>query len=463
LDTPEKCPTRIDIEGVYRAKRINKGKQVKKEENIMKKILAILTFLIMALTATLPLVAADPYGYYDSIAIEWYPDEGGQYPQDASATGAVTYDTSGSGSGGEPGSPGGGTTAPLKILAIWETGEYYLDADTTQIGCQIDPPMMYDGWVGGRVYVAIEDPDDVLPPENGIKIDISWPDNDLYDDLGFGGIPTYDPDWDNIEPVYTGDWYLDYLPAHDIDYGYNQPFICYYNAANDGVDLEGYYYLEWAFGESNLKIFYIEFELWYCYPAGWYDVHVAVQGPTVDQQMNYFEYDMGIGAEIDFDYLDWGTKIDINKWYDYDGDWDFDVNEVPQRPTIRNIGNWDAEIGVMFGHGDFDPDYVLFDVRMGNSNPAADNFNPTMAERLLLDGLEPNVWYDPLPVDNYDEVGDEYRDDVLLKCHTYKMDFYLNPLQWNVGEGLYEFPITIYVETPDWHPVYVGPCPIATD
>ena len=417
----------------------------------MKKLLIMLTIAVMALTALAPLTVAD------NSAIANWPDEGGACPQDAYATGAVTYNTGG-GSGSEPGSGGGSTSAPLKILAIWETGYEYLDADTTQPGCQIDPPMEYGGWTTVKVFVVVEDPDDVLPPENGVKIDISYPNNNLYEDLGFGEIPAK---WDNLEPVMIGDWYLNYLPADAIDYGYNWPYICYYNAAYDGIDLEGYDYLEWAFGEGNIKIFYVEFDLYYCDPAGWYDVHVAVQGPSVDQQMNYFEYDMGIGVEIDFDYLNWGTKIDIDEWYDYDGNWQFDPTEESylgvQRPTIRNIGNWDAALGVIFGNGDFDPDYVMFDVRVGNSNPVADRYNESMRER-LGDGLYPNCAYSTLPVDN-SVVGDDYRDDVLMKCHTAKMDFYLNPLQWNVGEGLYEFPITIYVNAPAWYPYYYGPCP----
>ena len=316
--------------------------------------------------------------------------------------------------------------------------------------------MEYDEYTTVRAFVAIEDPDGVLPPENSVKIDMSYPDNNMHQDLGFGEIPAK---WDNKEPVMDGDWYLDYLPAHGIDVGYNNPFICYYNAAKDFFDLEGYDYLEWAFGEGNLVIKYVEFDLYYHDPAGWYDIHVGVYGPSSDEQMNYYEYDMGIGVEIDFDYLDWGTKVDINWWYDYDGNWQFNPDEGLQRPTIRNIGNWDAKLGVHFGNGDFDPDYVLYDARVGNSNPAAPCYNVSIRESRGIDGLLPNVDYTPFPIDNYIELGDESRNDALLKCHTAKMDFYLNPLQWNIGEDLYEFPITIFVNPPAWEPVYVGPCP----
>ena len=421
-----------------------------------KTILSILIVLAMALTSVLPLAtASEPSG---DLAIANWPDEGGETPQTADATGAVTYDTGAGGSGGG----GQGTEAPLKILAIWETGLGYLDADQSLDGCQIDPPMCYDGWTTVKAFVAIEDPDGVLPPENSVKIDVSYPLNDYccYDPMyGDGSIPSK---WDNIEPVNEGDWYLHYLPANDIDYG--QHFICYYNGANDGIDLEGYDYLAWAFGEGNLIIKWVEIELYYHDPAGWYDVHVAVQGPSVDQQMNYFEYDMGIGVEIDFDYLDWGPKVDINKWYDFDGNEDFNPDEInilgKARPTVRNIGNWDAELGVEFGNGDFDPNYVWFDARIGYSNPAAPGYNPSIREIQCLNGLLPNTQYSPFPINNYDELGYDCRNDVVLKCHTYKMDFYLNPLQWNLGEGLYEFPIYIFVNPPVCEPTSGGPCPI---
>ncbi len=39
------------------------------------------------------------------------------------------------------------------------------------------------------------------------------------------------------------------------------------------------------------------------------------------------------------------------------------------------------------------------------------------------------------------------------------MDFYLNPLQWNIGEGLYEFPIYIFVNPPTCESSEGGPCP----
>jgi len=168
---------------------------------------------------------------------------------------------------------------------------------------------------------------------------------------------------------------------------------------------------------------------------------------------------MGIGVEIDFDYLDWGRKVDINTWYDYDGNWVFDPNEALQRPTIRNIGNWDAKLGVNFGNGDFDPNYVKFDARVGNSNPQANAYNVSIMERDVPGGLLPNMDYTPFPIDNYNMLGNASRNDALLKCHTAKMDFYLCPEQWNVGEDLYEFPITIFANPPAWEPVYVGPCP----
>ena len=89
--------------------------------------------------------------------------------------------------------PDGGNTEPVKILAIWETNgdEYTLDDDYYSPGCQIDPPLEYDEYKEVWVYVAVLDLND--PPEitdtDQVKIDISWPENDIpgRPDLGEGG------------------------------------------------------------------------------------------------------------------------------------------------------------------------------------------------------------------------------------------------------------------------------------
>jgi hypothetical protein len=120
---------------------------------------------------------------------------------------------------------GGGTSIPIKILAIWETnGDYSLDDDYYSPGCQIDPPLEYNSYSDVWVYVAVLDLNEPLEvtDTDQVKIDISWPDNDIYDrpELGDGSKAA-----DNLEPVYFATW-AEYEDADGIDGGSNWPFIC---------------------------------------------------------------------------------------------------------------------------------------------------------------------------------------------------------------------------------------------
>jgi hypothetical protein len=81
-----------------------------------RKLLAVFVVAVMIFTVGFPVVSGNGYG--DSVAIVNWPDEGGTYPQVNYATEAVTYNTQG----------GDGTSAPLKIMAIWETGIEHLNA-----------------------------------------------------------------------------------------------------------------------------------------------------------------------------------------------------------------------------------------------------------------------------------------------------------------------------------------------
>jgi hypothetical protein len=354
--------------------------------------------------------------------------------------------------------PGGGNVEPIKILAIWETnGEYWLDDDQYTEGCQIDPPMEYGQYTDVWVYVAIYDPDDDIQYNTQIKIDISWPDNQIVDrpDLGDGSKAA-----DNLEPVLDATW-AEYYAAHSIDYGYNHPFICYYNEANDGQSPDYYDYVYWQYYENNVKFKKAKYELYYHDPAGWYDAEVTIQGSWTDFQYNYFNYVYALSLDPDFDYVDWGGEHELMMWHAYDGNWDWDDTEDPPLPTIRNVGTWDTEIGCHFSNGDFNPNDVLFDIRAGDSNPESMYYNPTYSEENGIPGMIPCIWtYYPIPIDNDPWLGnDNGYDDVLLKCHSIKLDFYIKVLQWTNGQGYYNFEIDMYPMSPPWQPVYVGPCP----
>ena len=69
---------------------------------IMQTGLIIITAGLLCLTAFMPSGLTSDVN--DSTAIAYWPDEGGAYPQDAHATGAITYNTGSDGSGSEPGS-----------------------------------------------------------------------------------------------------------------------------------------------------------------------------------------------------------------------------------------------------------------------------------------------------------------------------------------------------------------------
>ena len=365
---------------------------------------------------------------------EIYP--GGVSPVNASSTGEITY------------SIGSGST-PAEIAAIWETvsgGLIDLDDDETKAGCQVNPPMRYNQYSSVWVYVAIFDPDNDITSNEDVKIDVSWPNNNLSDRLGEGGWAVQ-----NLHPIDT--LHSEFLAAADIDGFPNEDFICYFN----GFDYDS---LEEEYSQTNIEFKKVEWELFYHYSAGWYDVNVTIQGSnTFDQCTNFFEFVLGVGIEIDFDVIDWGVRNENYKWYNYDGNWVWDP--VNNYPTVRNIGNWDSTLGVYFTNGTFwwdppDHDDVYFDIRVGNALPGDPRYNQSYAEVHPIEcpyGLEPNKDYSPLPINHS---GDDF-DDALWKCNQTKLDFYLYPKQWSIGQGDYSFDIYILVNVPSWYPVECDP------
>jgi hypothetical protein len=350
---------------------------------------------------------------------------------------------------------GGGDKVPIEILAIWETNtESYLDDDYTTYGCQIDPPLAYDCYSHVWVYVAVLDQNEplVVTDEDQVKIDISWPLNNLdgREDLGWGGQAA-----DNLEPVCFATW-EEFEAADDIDSGLNAPFICYYNQANDGGTFDGFDYVEWQYFESNVIFFRAQYDLYYHDPAGWYDAEVTIQAHNTDTQVNYFEYVYALSIDPDFSSVDWGYEWELNTWFAEDGDWFWGSEE----PTVRNVGNWDTHLGCHFTSGDFQEDKVLFDIRAGDSHPDSEKYNPTYSQANGIDGMEPCNWdYYPIPIDNDFWLGEDTDyDDVLLKCHTMKLDFYLFVIEWNDGVGEYNFEIDLFVWDPEWQPVPGYPC-----
>lgn len=350
---------------------------------------------------------------------------------------------------------GGGIDDPIEIVAIWETnGLGNLDDDTSKPGCQIDPPLHWDAWSTVCVYVAVYDPDLTLPEGNTnvVKIDISWPNNALSNrqDLGLGG--TAENGY-HIEPVLIANW-SHYELAHAKDsIPSNNPFICYYNSANDDEGKDGYDFIYWATSQSNIKFYRACYDLYYHYPAGWYDAEVTVQQYTTSNEKNYFEYVHLRGIKTDFSELDWGKETELGIWHEIDGDWEWEG-----LPTIKNIGNWDVRLKIHFSSDDFgpfgpsNPINVLFDWRAGESNPIFNAYNQSYCEKNNIPGIKLCSDYGPLPINNYNEFGTHTYDDALMKCHKAKLDFYIKVLQWYSLAGEYVINIDITAYDPIWSP-----------
>lgn len=388
--------------------------------------------LVSALMAMMAFIVMTPM--VSTLAPNFAIDEiynGGDHSGNTRSVGEITY------------SVGAGDTPGL-IAAIWETvsgGLEDLDDDETKTGCQVNPPMRYGQYSSFWIYVAIFDPDDEINGNDDVKISISWPKNDLSSRLGVGGYVIQ-----NLHP--TDATFSEFQAASEIDGFPNEYFICYFNDFNYDNVVEEY-------SQINIKFKKVEWNMYYHWPAGWYDARVTIQGSnTFDQCTNYFEYVLGVGVEIDFSDLDFGEKDENEVWYKYDGNWVWDPGN--ENPTVRNIGNWDSELGVYFTNGSFwwDPpiyDDVYFDVRVGNCLPGDPRYNKSYMEIHPIEcpyGLEPNKNYFPLPINN---TGSDY-DDALWKCNQTKLNFYLYPKQWSIGQAEYTFNIFIFINAPDWLP-----------
>jgi hypothetical protein len=387
----------------------------------MRKLTALLGITLMALSVILPVTATPP--------------------TTQNATGGITYAL-------------GGVTDPVKIVAIWEVvnaSTPVADNNLLKPGCQVNPPLVFDHYSTVWVYVAFQDPNHPRDIDNlnQIKVDISWPNNGGRTALGVGGLKA-----DNIEPVQWATW-KEYTNAHENDTGQNHPYICYYDGARDSTGLEEYDYVSHAHMDSD-NIFFakVPYQLYYHDPAGWYDAEVTISHTHMDIQKNYFEYVLLNGIQLDFTKVNFGTKNSLNTWYDAPGDYIFDsVEPTPSTPTIRNIGDWDTILGVDFSNGTFAPQDVLFNIRIGDSNPTSSHYNQSYLEAHgnPTDKIQPNVDTAPLPIYNGNELVEKTKyNDMLLKCHTAKIIFYIYVKQFTkipwVGE--YTFNIELISTLP---------------
>jgi hypothetical protein len=412
----------------------------------MKKLFAIIVMVTFALTAIIPSATADQIALQDEPAYL--------------VSGKIVQGI-------------GGTGAPIEIWGLWVEVVPAFDDDNTTDGCQVDPPMAYDGKVSVKFYAIVFDPDG---DQQQIKFDLFYPDNvnDTGNSIYYPGDGSKVParagiqDGENIEPVMETQnkthYEDDILPLNVT----GNWFICFQHGKTP-ADVEA------AWLQNDIWFKWVEYELYYHDPAGWYRVNVTAQDDdgNEDSKEMWFEYTPTLGIELDFDQVDWGTETALFKWYTNipGGDWDFDVGPPPNDPpTMRNIGNWFTEVHCQFNSSNqgFADGDAFFDIRVGSENPAAHNYNQSYAQKYDPDatlqggltdpdhgaehdnhGLKLDTMSKPLPIDNsWNGHGPYYHpDDVLKICHTAKLNFYIYPTQWSQSPNndIYTIPMVIEV------------------
>ena len=375
------------------------------------------------------------------------------------------------GGGGDPPGGGGGDNYEPEIKAMFvaaegrydapnheRTEDYDIDDDWTLEGTQVDPPMEHNGttWVG--YYVFVFDTDGLTEIDH-VNVHVWHPDDDdPYNPLGAD-------DWDKYNLVLSEipitDELLYFLDAvHTVEQSGNQ-LLCY----GDEYTWEEF----WPdLINGHFKIYYTHKEIHYCQPAGYYLIRAHAQDihGAYDELDMYFEYVIGYGIETDFDSLDFGAAhLDTWKWL-Y-GDWIF--LEDDGMPTIRNIGNWDAKLTILYedfgmGESDFGGEQqwnVVFDVRLGDKfwnyanrsyiektqdlHPSWSDYDTTMHP--YVEYRIPSDW-DPRGVNPTSP--DIIEDDYFAKCNTSKISFG-NLIRKPVGYQTYVGNLTISVNVSDHH------------
>jgi hypothetical protein len=245
------------------------------------------------------------------------------------------------------------------VKCKWEsTSDDPVSDDDPAAGCQVAPPLQYQGTKKVYYWAVVTDP-------QGIG-DIASVYADVYHPEGYPEYGTFK--YEVTLQLYTGDDALDRLSE-----AYNESLITFgtgydYSDVYDEI-LEGDATLWWGWADID-----------YCQPAGYYKVEVFADdayGYRSDKLENYFEYLLIVGIEIDFTEINFGTvSVCTPKWIT--GDWTWG-----DAPTIRNIGNWDCKIGVTFTDMNFgtriengvEKPNVRFNARLGHNDSWADAKN----------------------------------------------------------------------------------------
>ena len=404
----------------------------------MKKILSILVVFAMVATA-LPAVAGT------SNIISGLARDGDQFCGTFPVS--VNYESSSGGNND------GGNNAPPVIKCKFEVAEedcgtMYspmpgghslgysgVDADLTEEGTQVDPPLIYGeyNWVGYYVVVYDADNNEEI---NQVAVNVYHPTGQITKPyksnephLGIADLK-YDVVLQKVDKFAYID-FLEYVHSLEADGNY----IIKYNEDDHEWDTEGYSsYFDEVIAEllnCEADLYYGHSKIHYCQPAGYYRVDAKASDTHggMGYLSNCFEYTLGVGIETDFDSIDFGdARFNQLKWLHGDWIWDND------KPTIRNIGNWDTRITAEFtdlglgksdldGDGDVDDWNVVYDARIGDAY-GAPRGNKSYAEKNSK-FIEPFTEV-TIPVDQWCRV-DKY--DVLRKCNTTKISFAIKILK----------------------------------
>lgn len=290
---------------------------------------------------------------------------------------------------------GGTGLAPI-IKAKWETPD---DADPTHAtpGTQVLAPGSYLGEKTVSIYAVVTDPegvDTILPPA---------PQGALYASV-----------WHPLAPApEDGSLKYDQVPMSPLDLlaPYSESLAAFDSAVSQGlVAFSGIY----TAAEVRHELVQNEAVVYKCditmhYHQPWGDYRVQVEAFDNMNMLTVFENSFHYAAltmvEVDFTAVSYGSvQISINKWVGGDNVFGFGSY------TVRNIGNTNAKVTVLqndMGLGKSNGVWnVQFDARIGVGDPEVPGVSIT---------------YDPDVTATIP--------DVLLKCHTQKIDFSIHVIK----------------------------------
>ena len=352
----------------------------------MKKLLSIVIAVIMLLSITVPVMAADI------------------------GTGVTV-------------NPGGEDPAPF-IKAKWETN----DACPQIPGTQILPTPGFGNYTPIGFCVVVWD--DPLSDIDVVSVDVYHP-----------SVPLLNGEANSFKFEVILDDYMGALADNEISAAEAQAGIAYFTEAYDAglVTLNEAVHPDTGAPITKDEIIeeiaqgeaWIYCGCWWMYyhqPAGCYEVDAfAIDSDGILDESshltNHFDYLPVTAAEFDFASINYGT---ISKDGNISGDANF---ATPAQPTVRNIGNTWLQLGIQqddMGFGKSVSGWnVKYDVRIGSTLDF-----PTGAEGI-------KTWYDPTVFAGQSPLVSGYTTipGIIHLCNTWKMDFSIHIIKATTLSG----------------------------